>query len=81
MKKLILTAITAALLVLAGCGAVGNAMQGNPGGGGTAAGTSIVNMSAINFVSPALIGRPVDVLSTAGAPFSGVSVPLVPVTR
>jgi plastocyanin len=50
MKKLILTAITAALLVLAGCGAVGNAMQGNPGGGGTAAGTSIVNMSAINFV-------------------------------
>ena len=48
MKKLILTVATAAILVLAGCGTNGNA-QGNHGGG-TAAGTSTVNMSAINFV-------------------------------
>ncbi len=47
MKKLILIVATAALMVLAGCGTVGN---GQGTGGGTAAGTSTVNMSAINFV-------------------------------
>jgi plastocyanin len=53
MKKLILTAIAAALLVLAGCGAVGNAAgQGNPvgGGGGTAAGTATITVNSFNFV-------------------------------
>jgi plastocyanin len=52
MKKLILTAVAAALLVLAGCGAVGNTAQGKPGGGGggAAAGTATVTMSDINFV-------------------------------
>jgi plastocyanin len=52
MKKLILTAIAAAVLVLAGCGAVGNAAQGNPvgGGGGTTTGAATVNMNSFNFV-------------------------------
>jgi plastocyanin len=52
MKKLILTAIAAALLVLTGCGAVGNAGQGKPGGGGggTAAGTTTVTVNNVNFV-------------------------------
>jgi plastocyanin len=47
MKKLILMVVVGTLMVLAGCGAVGNA-QGNSGGG-TAAGTATVNMNAINF--------------------------------
>jgi plastocyanin len=52
MKKLILTAIAAALLVLAGCGAVANAGQGKPvgGGGGTASGTATVTVNSFNFV-------------------------------
>jgi plastocyanin len=47
MKKLIFPLAMVAFLILAGCGATGNA-QGGPGGG-TATGTATITMDAVNF--------------------------------